>query len=92
MCDLEPTEDQLSCAENKSCDALLAEINSGQPVCGIGESSGGMGGSSGGGGGGGCPELMCDCNGTPVTGQVMQNGQCVESCDDACAIIEQLGG
>ncbi|MFN3197585.1 MAG: hypothetical protein ACE366_04045 [Bradymonadia bacterium] len=91
VCDAAPTEEQLSCAEAKSCDDLLGEIASGEAVCGIVIGSGGNGGG-GGGGGEECPELMCDCDGTPVNGSFEFNGECIEECDRACEVLQQIGG
>lgn len=76
ICSSTPTEDQLSCAEGKTCEEIAMEDN----VCGIGETDAG----------GSCPTLSnCACG---ISGVVEINGRCAMTCEEACAALEGAGG
>jgi hypothetical protein len=37
---------------------------------------------------GACPTLTCECENNPFQGTFEHNGQCVETCDEACGFLE----
>lgn len=79
VCNHEPTESQLTCAENSTCEEILTTEN----LCGIGEDANNDPNN------GQCPTLMCECNGVPFNGVFEANGECIDNCDDLCT---SLGG
>ena len=75
VCNFSPTEAQLSCAEASTCEEILTVSN----LCGIGLDDDNNAD---------CPELSCDCDGVPITGQIEVNGECAEDCDTACEALQ----